>query len=67
MATSRVLRPAGDLRTILHELHIYRNGEPVWEGPITRLEYEFDQVRIFAEDVLWATNRSAIEKGYNHV
>jgi hypothetical protein len=54
------------LRTVKHELHIYRNGQPVWQGPITRLEYEFDQVQIFAEDVLWQTKRSVIEQGYNN-
>lgn len=55
-----------NLRTILHELHLYRNGQPVWQGPITRLEYEYDQVRIFAEDVLWAAKRAAINPGYKY-
>lgn len=55
-----------DLRTILNELHIYRNGKPVWQGPITRLEYEYDNVRIFAEDVLWATKRAVVNPGFTH-
>lgn len=55
-----------DLRTILNEIHIYRDGEPVWQGPITRLEYEYDNVRIFAEDVLFQAKRSAVNPGYDH-
>ena len=54
-----------DLRTILHEVHIVRNGVPVWEGPITRIEYDFDEVRIYAEDVLWQAKRRVIEQGYD--
>lgn len=54
-----------DLRTVLNELHIYRNGQRVWQGPIVRLEYEFDAVRIFADDVLWQTKRAVINPGYN--
>jgi hypothetical protein len=57
----------GDLRSILHEVHIYRNGEPVWEGPITRIEYEQESVHIFADDVLWASTRAVIEKGYDYL
>lgn len=54
-----------DLRTILHELHIYRDDEPVWEGPMTRLEYEYTEMRIFAEDVLWQAKRTVIHPGYD--
>ena len=55
----------GSLRTILHELHIMRNGVIVWQGPITRLEYEFDQVSIYAEDVLWQAKRMVLLQGYD--
>lgn len=55
----------GNLRTILHELHLERNGEIVWQGPITRLEYEHDQVQVYAEDILWVAKRSVLEVGYN--
>lgn len=55
----------GEVRCILHELHIYRNGEPVWEGPITRIEYEHDQVQLFAEDVLWQAKRTVLDQGYD--
>jgi hypothetical protein len=65
VATTECCELLGDLRTIAHELHIERNGDTVWQGPITRLEYEFDQVQIFAADMLWASTRSVIEVGYN--
>jgi hypothetical protein len=55
----------GDLRTVLHELHIERNGVPVWEGPITRLEYQHDVVQVFAHDILWPTTRCVIAEGYD--
>lgn len=35
-----------------HELHIFRNGEEVWTGPITKVTYGFNQVVIEARDVL---------------
>jgi hypothetical protein len=55
-----------ELRTVKHELHIKRDGEDVWQGPITRLEYEPEIVRVFAEDMLWVAKKSAVEAGYNH-
>ena len=54
-----------DLRTIKHELHIERDGHKVWQGPITRIEYEIDETKVFAEDVLWPTRRAVIEIGYD--
>lgn len=58
-----------DLRTISNELHISRitagGYEKVWEGPITRLEYERDLTRIFAEDVLWQAKRCVIQETYD--
>jgi len=55
----------GDLRAILHELHLVRDGVTVWQGPITRVEYEFEQVQIYAEDVLWQAKRMVLEQGYS--
>ena len=55
----------GDVRSIIHELHLVRDGETVWQGPITRVEYEFDRVQIYAEDVLWQSKRKVIEAGYD--
>ena len=55
----------GDMRTVKHELHLFRNDLPVWQGPITRIEYEWDEARIFAADVLWQATRTALDEGYN--
>ena len=54
-----------DLGTVLHELHIYRAEELVWIGVITRLEFEYDGVDIYAEDLLWVAKRRVLEKGYD--
>lgn len=35
-----------------HELHIIRNGEEVWTGPVNKVTYGFTQVTIQALDVL---------------
>jgi hypothetical protein len=64
LPTTECCELLGDLRTIKHELHIERNGEIVWQGPITRLEYQFDVVEIFAEDVLRAAKRIVLREGY---
>ena len=64
--TSQCCELLGDLRTIRHELHIERNGVVVWQGPITRLEYEWDLVRIFAADVLWQATRTVLTAGYDN-
>jgi hypothetical protein len=55
----------GDLRTVLHELHIERDGVEVWQGPITRIEYEWDNVKIYAEDMLWVAKRTVLRTGYD--
>lgn len=54
------------VETIRHELHIYRGGEMVWCGPITRMEFERDGVDIYAEDVLWVAKRRVVSSGYNY-
>jgi hypothetical protein len=56
----------GDLETTIMELHVFRDGVPCWEGPITRLEYRHDNVQIFAEDILWVMKRTAFTSGYSH-
>lgn len=35
-----------------HELHIWRDGEEVWVGPITEINYSYDEVNIKAKDPL---------------
>ncbi|HEY6416778.1 MAG TPA: hypothetical protein VIX41_11085, partial [Acidimicrobiales bacterium] len=54
-----------DVRCILHEVHILRDGEWVWEGPITRIEYDAEEVRLYCEDVLWQAKRTVINTGYS--
>lgn len=49
-----------------NELHIYRNGVPVWQGPLTRIEYRQDAVEFYASDILWIAKNSALTKGYSH-
>lgn len=65
IGTTQCCELLGDLRTVRHELHIERDGERVWQGVITRLEYEFDQVRVYAEDLLWVAKRTVIKQGYS--
>lgn len=55
-----------DLRAGRHELHILRDGEPVWEGPITRIEYELNEVRVYAEDMMWVPKRTVLQTGYSN-
>lgn len=48
----------GDVHTWRHSLVISRNGELVWQGPITRVEYRLGDVRIFAADIMaWLDRR----------
>jgi hypothetical protein len=63
--TSECCDVLADLRTIENELHIYRNDEVVWQGPITRIEYDADVTRIYAEDILWQSTRCVIDEGYD--
>jgi hypothetical protein len=64
IGTTQCCELLGDLRTAKHELHIQRDGEDVWEGVITRLEYEWDAVRVYAEDMLWVAKRTVLKQGY---
>ena len=54
-----------DVGTVIHELHIYRADEKVWQGVIVRIEFEYDGVDIYAEDLLWVAKRRVLEKGYD--
>ena len=64
--TSECCDLLGELRTVLHELHVYRNGELVWQGVITRIEYEYEQVQVYAKDMLWVAKRTVLDEGYNY-
>lgn len=35
-----------------HEMHIIRNGEVVWQGPVVKVIYGFQQVTVHAQDVM---------------
>lgn len=58
-------RMLGDLRTWAHEIVVFRNGERVWEGPITRIGYFADTVEIEARDPMAYVYRSIMRQGYN--
>lgn len=50
--TNPCCRCLADVEPWCHELHIFRNGEEVWCGPILRVTYGFTKVTIEAQDVL---------------
>lgn len=54
------------IEPVQNELHIFRDGESVWQGVITRMEFEYDEVQIYAEDMLWVAKRRVLEVGYNY-
>lgn len=57
------------LRTIAvgrHEIVIYRNGDRVWEGPITHMEYTPLVVTISAEDVMYYAARTIMHRAYDN-
>jgi hypothetical protein len=58
-------RMLADLHTWVHELVVFRNGERVWEGPITRIGDETDNVEIEARDPMAYVYRSIMRQGYN--
>lgn len=53
------------LRCWMHEIVIYRDGVRVWEGPITLLTFETEQVTINAQDVMVYAFRRIMRQGYN--
>ena len=65
-STARVLiRPEGDccerlglVRSWRHKLALWRDGEPVWDGPILNAEWTREGVEIWAGDILaWLDRR----------
>ena len=64
-ARANCCRDLGDLQTGYHELHLYRDGLKVWEGPITRLDYDNAAVSLYASDILWAAQKTVLATGYN--
>jgi hypothetical protein len=54
-----------ELRTWNHEIGIWRNGERVWEGPLTRLTFTRDGVELNAHDPMAYVYRRIMRQGYN--
>lgn len=53
------------LRSWMHELVVFRDGERVWEGPITRIGYKVGEVEIEAKDVMAYLYRRIMRQGYD--
>jgi hypothetical protein len=49
-----------------HELVIFRNGERVWEGPLTRVAYKADSVEMVAHDVCHYLSRTIMRAAYDN-
>lgn len=49
-----------------HEVVIFRDGERMWEGPITRIGYEGGSVEIACEDVWYYTARTIMHNAYDN-
>jgi hypothetical protein len=58
-------RLLGEARSWQHELVVFRDEERVWEGPITRITYQINNVEIEAKDVMNYVYRRVMRQGYN--
>lgn len=48
----------GTIRSWRHKLLIFRDGDPVWEGPITNIRWRLGSIDVFAADVTaWLDRR----------
>lgn len=48
-----------------HELCLFRDDERVWEGPLTMLTFEQDNVVVDAKDITWYMKRRAMRSRYS--
>lgn len=55
-----------DIATVKTGLQIIREGEGVWRGIASRIEWEHDGVILHAEDMLFPAKRRVIEEGWNY-
>ena len=55
-----------DMEPGRHELVIRRDGQRVWEGPVVRIAYGFDQVELTARDVMFYAYRTINRAGQNN-
>lgn len=49
-----------------HEIVIFRDGERVWEGPISWVEYASDEVTIEAKDISYYLYRLTMKQAYDN-
>lgn len=53
------------VRSWVHEIVVFRDGERVWEGPITRITYGQNSVEFEAQDVMVYVYRRIMRQGFN--
>jgi hypothetical protein len=71
VSTSECCGLLSTIRCGEHELRIIRNNDtarPVWEGPITRIEFGRDTTTIYAQDMLWWMHKKVMDsfEDYRH-
>lgn len=49
-----------------HEIVVFRNGDRVWEGPITRISYKAETVEVEAHDVMHYASRTIMRSAYDN-
>lgn len=49
-----------EARTVRYEMVVLRNGDRIFEGPITRLSFGKDTIEIDAADVVWYLSRTGL-------
>lgn len=55
-----------DVRSNRHELVVYRDGERVWEGCISRIAFTSTTVTIEARDILYYLHRTAMRAAHSN-
>lgn len=69
IAASNCFGQARDLERMApgrHELVLFRGRKRVWEGPITRINENSQQLEIHANDVMHVLSRTAMTNAYNN-
>jgi len=59
-------RELASVECVRHEVVIYRDGQRVWEGPITRMAFSADEIEIDAKDVMFWPYRTIMRAGYSN-
>lgn len=55
----------GSLHCWAYEVVVFRNGRRVWEGPITRIEFQANSMELEAKDVMAYLYRRIMRQGFN--